>query len=78
MSYYIGANDIVEEGKWMWTGRRMAFTYVNWGKDQPNNQWGSENCAVMRGKDFPFLGLNRTWTDDPCTDLNNYICEISL
>nr|ACO36046.1 C-type lectin 2 [Pinctada fucata] len=76
-SYWIGANDLVEEGKFVWSGTTMKATYAKWGQDQPDNRGGTEHCTAMRGKDFPFIGFNASWTDNLCTDLNNYICEIT-
>ncbi|XP_055998492.1 lectin BRA-3-like [Ostrea edulis] len=73
-AYYIGVNDIVNEGEFVWISSGQNATYLNWGPDQPNNRWGNENCVVIRYD--PGQGFDMTWSDDPCTDLNTYICEM--
>lgn len=73
-AYYIGVNDIVNEGEFVWISSGQNATYLNWGPDQPNNRWGNENCVVIRND--PGQGFDMTWSDDPCTDLNTYICEM--
>lgn len=71
--FYIGLTDIVEEDTFVWISSGKTATYTNWGTIQPNNRYGNENCVVFRNEP----GYVMTWTDDPCTDLNNYICEMA-
>jgi hypothetical protein len=41
----------------------------NWGKDQPNNYNGEQNCAVLDGQ------RDWTWNDVGCgLDLFHWIC----
>ncbi|XP_055998494.1 alpha-N-acetylgalactosamine-specific lectin-like [Ostrea edulis] len=72
--FYIGLTDIVEEDTFVWISSGKTATYTNWGTIQPNNRYGNENCVVFRNEP----GYVMTWTDDPCTDLNNYICEMAV
>jgi hypothetical protein len=47
---------------WRWVNNEGAFTYTNWGTDQPNNNGGNENyLAYYSGQD---LTVRRaTWND---------------
>lgn len=70
-SFWIGFNDIDEEGTWVWTnGEPVAYT--NWAEGEPNNFcgipdcWGApENAAAM----FQHLGFQ--WNDIP--ENSNYL-----
>ena len=44
----------------------------SWGKDQPNNYNGEQNCAVLDG------GRNWLWNDVGCSlDYLHWICQFS-
>lgn len=74
LAFYIGANDLVHEGTWVWVSSGHAITYNNWGPTQPNNRGGAENCAVITYA--PQDGFVYHWTDEPCTNELTYICEM--
>lgn len=74
LEYYIGANDIVHEGTWVWVSNGQTATYTNWGPFQPNNRGGAENCAGITYD--PPNGFVGHWTDKPCTKELTYICEM--
>jgi hypothetical protein len=43
--FWIGFNDIANEGNWVWTSGE-AVTYTNWATNEPNNS-GGEDVAIM-------------------------------
>jgi hypothetical protein len=65
--FYIGAQDIVQEGTWMWvTGPEAGTTmgYANWRSGEPNNGFGSveEDCVIVHNGKENAIG----WYDVPC------------
>jgi hypothetical protein len=74
---WIGANDIDDEGEWIWAssgeqfwsggsyGSPVGDLYSNWEPWQP----GYDDCARM-------TIINENWEVDKCTDKNPYICEL--
>ena len=51
-SWWVGANDRREEGKWQWEHLNTNPTKVSamWQKGEPNNVGGNQNCAWMYKK----------------------------
>ena len=43
----------VEEGVWEWVDG-AKLNYTNWNTGEPNNWWGSENCAAVNYATFPW------------------------
>ena len=80
-TYWIGLSDQVEEGKWMWTDGSPLASYINWGRDNPNDLSGNQNCGqVVKGSfymgSYHFTGYNDgEWNDFRCDYLLGYICE---
>jgi hypothetical protein len=73
LEYYIGLNDIKQEGIYSWFGTNHLLSqtgYIHWDGNEPNNKNSSEDCVVMRGNGY--------WNDVSCnsTDGYGYICEI--
>ncbi|KAM4749165.1 hepatic lectin-like [Rhinophrynus dorsalis] len=70
--YWIGLNDMEEEGVWTWVdGTNYTTSYKFWKKGEPNNDKRNEDCAHMwtRGE----------WNDVHCTYDQCYaICEKKL
>ena len=63
---WIGLNDRVKEGKWVWVDGSV-FNYTNWGSDQPDNE-NNEDCVFKEGAG--------NWNDLDCTKYHRaYICE---
>ncbi|XP_029361837.1 mannose-binding protein C-like isoform X2 [Echeneis naucrates] len=56
---------------WKWLDGSNS-TFRNWEKTQPNNNFGSENCAVMS------FGQHGKWHDWPCTEEKAFICYDSV
>jgi hypothetical protein len=62
---WIGFTDAKTEGTYAWASGESA--YVNWGKTQPDDAGGNEDCAS-------FLA-DGTWNDAPCGQARGYVCE---
>ncbi|XP_071488096.1 C-type mannose receptor 2-like, partial [Diadema antillarum] len=68
-AYWIGFNDLTEEGTWEWTdGTPEAYT--NWNSGEPSG--GTEHCGVLRWSE------DGSWNDASCTSTYGYICKYPL
>nr|XP_039259559.1 uncharacterized protein LOC120336018 [Styela clava] len=71
--YFIGLNDIKNEGKWVWSDGTRA-SYTNWrtdGGDEPSKgQNRNENCAIALEKKY-----DHTWADVSCSAKYLSICQ---
>jgi hypothetical protein len=76
---WIGASDIMNEGRWVWTdgtpfwsggpgGMPIANRYSNWANGQPDDGGGNVDCAAMRDADD-------RWQDANCAMRRAYFCE---
>ena len=82
-TYWIGLSDQVHEGKWIWTDSSSlgADDYSPWGKNNPNNLGGHQNCGQIVKGDFKLGSLlfrgfkDGEWNDFRCDFLLGYICE---
>ena len=75
-NYWIGLSDQMEEGKWMWTDGSLLTKYNNWGKNNPNNYRGYQNCGMMIKGYKSYNGFNDgEWNDNKCSNSYGYICE---
>lgn len=77
--YWLSANDVVNEGVWVWHGKATFFgegaadhQYAGWAENEPNNAGGNENCAVIKPS------LSRSWYDRSCTEKHQLIVEFDL
>ncbi|XP_022799604.1 uncharacterized protein LOC111337536 isoform X3 [Stylophora pistillata] len=62
--FWIGYNDIDNEGDWVWTDR-MTSSYTNWDEKSPNN--GGVSCAIVTS--------TGKWHDEPCQSQFSFICK---
>lgn len=67
---FIGYNDIVTEGVFVWSDHNENSSYVNWHPAEPND-YNGEDCAAM------IFGDGR-WSDVPCTMLAAFVCEANV
>jgi hypothetical protein len=75
---FIGGSDLTTEGTWVWDGgdpfwqgasggAPLGGHYTSWNAGEPNNNNGSEDCAVMRA--------DGTWNDYGCGNSLRFICR---
>ena len=70
--FWIGLNDVVTEGRYIWNSTGISTTYTNWQSGQPDN-YNNADCAVL---DSPEPGL---WDDISCTyNGAGSMCEKSI
>ncbi|XP_062604468.1 perlucin-like protein [Saccostrea cucullata] len=66
-SHWTGANDIEEEGRFVWTENDNRVTsYFNWHPDEPDNS-GEQDCVLMC--------RDGIWGTTQCHQMYSYICE---
>ncbi|XP_062410864.1 macrophage mannose receptor 1-like [Sardina pilchardus] len=66
--YWIGLNDIAEEGVWEWTDGAVWNPIVEyWRPNQPDNWQGNEHCGQ--------LDTSGRWNDEGCGVRRRYICK---
>ncbi|KAL9970566.1 hypothetical protein ACROYT_G022966 [Oculina patagonica] len=81
VTYWIGLSDQDEEGKWMWTNGSLLANYANWGRNNPNDLSGNQNCGhIVKGSfrmgSYYFDGyIDGEWNDFKCDYSLGYICE---
>ena len=66
--HWMGSNDLLKEGQWMWHQSGKPFTYTNWLPGQPDNSDGKEHCLMY--------WTDSKWNDASCNYPFLYICEI--
>ena len=63
--FWLGGNDIEEEGAWKWTDC-TPWEDTFWLSGEPNNGWGAEDCLeVKHGK----------WNDRRCFGEQGFVCS---
>lgn len=70
--YWIGLNDIVSEGTWVWSSGEPV-TYTNWEPGEPNDNLAAEDAAVMNWSYGGFWGNAAhlgQWNDVPTGTVN--------
>ncbi|KAL3870731.1 hypothetical protein ACJMK2_038775 [Sinanodonta woodiana] len=67
--HWTGANDISNEGQWVWSPGDVKMIFTVWSKGEPNDQFGEEDCVELnRFIDFKMNDLN-------CNLDRYFICE---
>merc|ERR1711879_294909 len=57
--YWLGLNDLAQEGTFKWAETHQVAEYTNWASGQPDNGHGSEDCV------FKFADSLK-WNDEAC------------
>ncbi|XP_043959614.1 ladderlectin-like [Gambusia affinis] len=65
---WVGGYDAVKERLWLWSDG-SNFDYIQWGRGEPNNQGGRENCMEINLK-----GPTQYVNDEGCSRRNFFIC----
>ena len=66
--YWVGGNDMNEEGTFTWTSDNSTLGFVNWYPGQPNNHDNNEDCVL--------LCPDGHWRDSSCDAVWLYICKV--
>ena len=67
--YWIGLNDIANEGSFIYNSDQSSISWENWRNGQPNNVAGGQDCVAANNNG------NGKWDDDKCDDLKSFVCE---
>ncbi|XP_062611198.1 alpha-N-acetylgalactosamine-specific lectin-like [Saccostrea cucullata] len=67
LSSWIGANDLTEEGTFVWSTSGNHLNYTNWLSGQPDNFLGNENCVQVTN--------NGIWNDMGCGLPIPFLCK---
>eukprot|EP00105_Crassostrea_gigas_P043771 XP_019927919.1 PREDICTED: perlucin-like protein [Crassostrea gigas] len=68
--YWIGLNDISNEGTFLWVATSTQVSYSNWNPGEPNDS-GGEDCVHL-------LESTHKWNDINCARNHSYICQKDL
>ncbi|CAC5367790.1 unnamed protein product [Mytilus coruscus] len=66
---WIGANDIENEGRWIWSSDNTTLQYFPWRSGQPDNYNNEEHCAQI------FSDKDGGWNDIGCSERLSFTCE---
>jgi hypothetical protein len=69
-AWWIGLNDIAEEGTFVWDQTGLPPAYTNWGSSQPDDYDSNEDCCELNYLTDPAL-----WNDNECTNARHFVCE---
>ncbi|MEQ2244077.1 hypothetical protein ILYODFUR_013417 [Ilyodon furcidens] len=65
---WVGGTDAAKDGVWLWTNG-SKFNYVSWGRGEPNNNRGREDCMEIN-----LRGRAQHLNDEKCSRRNYFIC----
>ena len=71
VKYWIGCNDISNEGTFVWSHNNERISYSNWAINEPANQGGNEDCCMIGWDDQPY----GKWNDKECDYSFRFICK---
>ena len=71
-SFWIGINDRVSEGTFVYESDGVSLKYFNFGPGEPNNL-NNEDCTHSRFKNEFYQ-----WNDAPCNLPIYYVCQIDI
>ncbi|KAF3696633.1 Galactose-specific lectin nattectin [Channa argus] len=66
---WVGGHDAAKEGVWLWSDG-SKFDYKFWGKGEPNNTGGAENCLG--------INYNGSGNDITCQSKKSFVCAKNL
>ena len=65
--YWIGGNDMYEEGTFSWISDNSTLDFVNWYPSEPDNN-NNQDCVSICGDEH--------WADRFCISVWPYICKV--
>ena len=71
---WIGLQDFLREGRWVWNSNLEPATYFNWEAGEPNNDHhheGGQDCAYIKG------GTGQ-WDDGWCDKMGDRDSQVSV
>lgn len=72
VNYWMGMNDKVSEGTFVYESDGASLVYTNWHVSMPDDGlFGGEDCVQYALAYSP-------WNDIPCAAVMAYICQIDL
>ena len=63
--FWIGVNDIANEGTFVYDSSGTTIVYENWNPGEPNDSGGEDCTEIKYGN----------WNDMPCTTELSFVCE---
>jgi len=71
---WIGANDMNNEGHFVWAINGSPVTHAVWDRNQPDNGGGNQDCVVTN-----FEGRTGKWDDQGCdADKHFWVCQFII
>ncbi|XP_055606467.1 perlucin-like [Uranotaenia lowii] len=70
---WLGASDLGQEGIFYWHATGLRLKYAAWGRGQPDDWRGQEDCLVMAN--VPNNGWSWIANDSNCTAWYYFVCE---
>lgn len=70
---WIGADDLGEEGRFVWHATGERVRYANWRSGQPDDNQKLEDCVAIMN--IPATGWHWHANDVPCWNSSYFICE---
>ena len=74
IEYWLGGNDIEEEGVWQWAGSEIPVPDFGW-TEEPYNSY-EENCLAWTVTARSSFGGSDGWHGSACCNSLRYICEV--
>jgi len=72
INFWIGLNDIANEGVFVWAESHESADYNNWASNEPDNGHGSEDCVQMNGRPQDQF----EWNDLSCDRVEAYDLQV--
>eukprot|EP00058_Branchiostoma_floridae_P007226 XP_002592714.1 hypothetical protein BRAFLDRAFT_67154 [Branchiostoma floridae] len=71
-AFWFGLHDQFEEGSFEWMDGSALGNYSSWGREQPNNGWGNQDCVYYNQY---VSDWKNKWYDYRCDCEERFICQ---
>ncbi|KAI8500328.1 hypothetical protein Bbelb_218940 [Branchiostoma belcheri] len=68
--FFFGLHDEGKEGSFKWIDGTKLGSFSSWGRGEPNNSRGREDCVV-------YLRVYRKWNDFSCNIAHYFLCQVA-